>query len=436
QRMKDEQFNQLKNISDTLIEATNHFVTYLKKREFSQSIHIFSSIVEGYEAIKTSLSLYENDLEEAKDLLTKLEKNLIFIANQLEQKDLLKVTEVIQFSLMPNFKKLNEVLSSQSVTNSTITIGIYFDRVNPREIYPESRINALIKEGERQGCRLILFTSEDIDLTSKKVSGDIFKNNSWERITTDFPDVVHNVGVYPKHQQSIIERKLRRLIPFTSYGVGNKFYLPKIMVKHRRFAELLVPFKMVTEESIVYDYLENEEIAVLKPILGARGESIYFVRKKGNRFVISEHRQEKIFNRENFNQWIQEKLISRKFSYMIQRYVECKTADGEPFDIRAHMQKDKAGQWTITRIYPRIGSKQSILSNISRGGRTEDLKPFLVEEFGKMTGEENDKKLRELSIDLAEYLDRIHNFSLDELGLDLAIDNNNRFWLHEANNGP
>src|SRR5699024_11209333 len=40
------------------------------------------------------------------------------------------------------------------------------------------------------------------------------------------------------------------------------------------------------------------------------------------------------------------------------------------------------------------------------------------------------------SVDLTEYLDRIHSFSLDELGLDLAIDNTGRFWLHEANNGP
>src|SRR5699024_12335675 len=88
-----------------------------------------------------------------------------------------------------------------------------------------------------------------------------------------------------KHQQSITERKLRRIIPFTSFHVGNKFYLPKVMVQQRRFADLLVPFKMVQNKQIVYDYLEEEKIAVAKPILGASGERIYFIRRKGNRFT-------------------------------------------------------------------------------------------------------------------------------------------------------
>src|SRR5699024_12854481 len=63
-------------------------------------------------------------------------------------------------------------------------------------------------------------------------------------------------------------------------------------------------------------------------------------------------------------------------------------------------------------------------------------KDFLTSQFGEQTGKTYDNKLRNLSIDLTEYLDRIHNFSLDELGLDLDIDETGRFWLHEANNGP
>src|SRR5699024_3822761 len=124
--------------------------------------------------------------------------------------------------------------------------------------------------------------------------------------------------------------------------------------------------------------------------------------------------------------WIHNTLLKRKFSYMAQRYVECKTRDGEPFDIRAHMQKDAEGKWAITKFYPRIGNKHSILSNISRGGRTDNLRTFLFEEFGNKIGENYDKELRKLSLDLTNYLDSIHNFSLDKLGLDIAIDNNER----------
>src|SRR5699024_10506651 len=150
-----------------------------------------------------------------------------------------------------------------------------------------------------------------------------------------------------KHQQSITERKLRRLIPFTSFGVGNKFYLPKIMVKHRNFAQLLVPFKMITEEQIVYDYLNKQDIAVVKPILGARGQRIYFVQKKGNRFTVSDHRHERIYNKENFHEWIVHTLLNKKVNYMIQQYIDCHTIDQEPYDIRAHVQKDASGTWQV-----------------------------------------------------------------------------------------
>lgn len=435
-KINDEQLKQMQNISSTLVEATEHFTKHIREREFTQSIHIFSSIVEGFEAIKKMHTLYDMSSIDLVDNLNKIERSLVMIVEQLEQNNLTKITEMIQFSLMPNLRNVHKALTKNEVNKETITIGVYYDKINPREVYTEERVHALVQEGHKQNVKLIFFSSDNINFEEQKIEADAYVNGQWQKVTSSFPDVINNIGARAKHQQSITERRLRRQIPFTSFGVGNKFYLPKLMVKHRRFAELLVPFRMVTDEQIVYNYLKEEKIAVLKPILGARGESIFFVQKKGSRFVVTEHRQERIYNREKFHEWIQHVLLKRKFSYMIQRYVECQTKDGEPYDIRAHMQKDKHGKWTITKIYPRIGSKQSILSNISRGGRTEALDTLLVKEFGKDEGEKYNKDLQNLSMDLTKYLDRIHNFSLDEIGLDLAIDHSGRFWLHEANNGP
>ncbi len=434
-KLKDNKLIQIKNISETLIEATEHFAKNLNNREFHQSIHIFSSIVEGYHAISQIFNIYNSDLVDIKNLLKKIERNLGLIANHLEQKDLGKITEIVQFSLLPNLNRLNNFLSSKNKSEN-VTIGIYYDKINPIDAYNKQRIDALVKEGDLQQVKLLFFSSKDVDFENKKINAYIFQNRKWEKIKSNFPDVVNNIGVSAKHQQSITERKLRRIIPFTSYGVGDKLFLPKVMVRHRHFAELLVPFKLITDEKIIYDYLKNEKKAVIKPISGARGENIFFIQKKGSRYTVSEHRQEKIYSQDRFNEWIQSKILSKKFSYIIQKYIECQTRDGKPFDIRIHMQKDREGNWSITKQYPRIGSRQSILSNISRGGRTEELKPFLEKEYGSKKGENYYISISKLSIDLTKYLDRIHNFSLDEIGLDLAIDKNGRFWLYEANNGP
>jgi len=432
-KLHDEQIHQLKNIAETLVEATEHFANNIKERQMTQSINIFSAIVEGFQAIQKTSVTHKIELDST--LITRIEKDLISIAQQLENNNMVHIAQAIQFSLLPKFKKMNEIFIT-SKTEQEISIGIYHDKANPKDLYPEARVAALNKEGQRQHAILLYFTSNNVDFKNKKIKAQIFKDNTWQEVESDFPNVINNTGTSNKHQQSITERKLRRIIPFTSFHVGNKFYLPKVMVQQRRFADLLVPFKMVQNKQIVYDYLEEEKIAVAKPILGARGERIYFIRRKGNRFTVTDHRQERIYNQEKFEEWLQNTLLRQKFSYMVQRYIDCHTKDNEPYDIRAHMQKNEKGAWQITKIYPRIGSKDSILSNISRGGRTENLKDFLTSQFGEQTGKTYDNKLRNLSIDLTEYLDRIHNFSLDELGLDLAIDETGRFWLHEANNGP
>src|SRR5699024_10432440 len=123
-KLNDEQSLQLQNISETLTEATTHFVTDIKIREFAQSIHIFSSIVEGYEAINQMFTIYEKDSETTQDLLGTIESNLILIAKELEQKRFIKIIEIIQFSLIPNFKRLNQYLSAHTI-DQLIMIGIY-----------------------------------------------------------------------------------------------------------------------------------------------------------------------------------------------------------------------------------------------------------------------------------------------------------------------
>lgn len=128
-------------------------------------------------------------------------------------------------------------------------------------------------------------------------------------------------------------------------------------------------------------------------------------------------------------------ILHEKGSYIIQRYIHTRTKMDEPYHIRAHVQKNGEGKWQLTHIYPRIGNKKSNLSNISTDGRIEDLHTFLEKKYGGL-GEKYEQDILKLSLDLAWHLDKLHGLSLDELGIDLAIDDNGRYWMHEANNGP
>src|SRR5699024_9280150 len=167
--LKEQQLKQIKNISNTLIEATEHFTTYIRKREYVQSIHLFSSIVEGFEAIYKTLHLHNHHFTGVENLLENIEQNLKLLADELEQKNDLKITEIVQFSLMPHLKKLNTSFTDEPSKQTKITIGFYLDPINPIKAYPKEKIEALTVEGDKQQARLLFFSSNDVDFKHKKI---------------------------------------------------------------------------------------------------------------------------------------------------------------------------------------------------------------------------------------------------------------------------
>src|SRR5699024_7094335 len=153
--LNDDQLNQMRNISDTLIEATEHFAKNIKDREKIKSINIFSAIIEGYQDIQTMFITYKI---EDNTIITRIEKDLIAIGQELVTNNLLKIAEIIQFSLMPRLRKLHESFQS-SATEKDITIGVFNDKGNPRDLYTKERIDALNKESIRQHTTLLYFSS-------------------------------------------------------------------------------------------------------------------------------------------------------------------------------------------------------------------------------------------------------------------------------------
>ena len=435
-KLNDKKNFQIINIISTLIEATDHFSKLIKQNELNQSIHIFSAIVEGFSAIEKVLNANQLS-KESKVEKDKIEHSLLLIAQALEKHKMIKVSEVIQFSLEPQLKRMKKIYEEEQpvISQGRIVVGVYYDAMSPRKVYPEERIDALVEEATSQQVQVVFFCLSDVNIEAKLINGEVFKNGNWKRESVTFPHAIFNVNMISRGRQSPIERKLRSEIPFTNFGLGNKFLLPKRLVKYKKFAELLVPFKGITKEKVVYDFLNDNNKAVIKPIHGRQGLDIYFVEKKRNHFSILEGKKERILGQQKFKEWIRNTLLQKNRKYIIQNYVESRTHEGEPFDIRAHVQKNYEGKWQLTKIYPRAGNKKSILSNISRGGRTESLDTFLKTEFGSKA-EQYSKDLKELALDLTHHLDKLFGFALSDLGIDLTIDQSGRFWMHEVNNGP
>src|SRR5699024_6991616 len=141
-----------------------------------------------------------------------------------------------------------------------------------------------------------------------------------------------------------------------------------------------------TNETVIHDFLKQNNRVVFKYLGSNRGENIYFITKKGSRYILLDQKKERILNKDAFHQFIQQIILRKKSSLIIQRYMHTRIKAGEPYHFRAHVQKNGEGKWQLTHIYPRIGSKKSNLSNISTEGRIEDFPTFLRQEFGKKQG--------------------------------------------------
>lgn len=431
--LSDKEHLQINNIVHTLLEATEHFHTLVKNKEVNQSIFIFSSMVDGFEAIRHLLpSLEDATLSEQTD---KMEKHVLEIARLLEQGNLLKINEMLQFSFQPLLKKISTTVDEKigdQDQQQTYSIGVFASFANPLKFYPEPRVEAMVQESERQQVQLLFFTSDDVDFNQKEITADVCNHGDWQRVTAPFPDVINNVG---SGKRSHAERKLRRLIPFMSFHVGNKFSLPKRIVQYRKYAELLVPFRVCRTAEEIHEFIESNHKVVFKALSSNRGENIFFVTKKGNRYAVLQHKKERIFNQDAFHKWVQTVILRKQGSFIVQRYIHTRTKDNEPFHIRAHVQKNGEGEWELTHIYPRVGNKRSNLSNVVTDGKVEEFHTFLIEEYGEH-GIEHEQNILRLSLEVAHHLDKLYDLALDELGLDFAIDENGRYWMHEANNGP
>lgn len=161
------------------------------------------------------------------------------------------------------------------------------------------------------------------------------------------------------------------------------------------------------------------------------------IERAGNDFRVLDGTESKLLSYDELKDVLSEELTKEPF--IVQPFIICKTKSGLTFDFRLHVQKNGEGEWVITSIYPRIGASGSIVSNINNGGSTNYPVPFLKQEFGNDFF--NVKRYLEIfSLQLAHHMDDIQQkkFSetIDELGIDVALDDRGKIWLYEINWRP
>jgi hypothetical protein len=124
-----------------------------------------------------------------------------------------------------------------------------------------------------------------------------------------------------------------------------------------------------------------------------------------------------------------------KRTYIMQPMLDLRGPAGEPFDLRALMQKNGRGRWTTTGIAARCGAPGTVTANLHGGGHAAPAYEVLSSLFGEDHSKDLVVDIRKFGLMLVNRLEE--NFGrFAEIGLDFGADRAGRLWFLEANSKP
>ncbi|MBM7096854.1 hypothetical protein JSY36_14050 [Bacillus sp. H-16] len=99
-------------LTGTIIEGLQHIQKELGEGKLQDTVFLFEDVVAGFLAVENSLMPVKEELEmkSVEENLTSLKNSLELVVTAYEAKDIAKVQELMQFTLVPQVKKLKEEL--------------------------------------------------------------------------------------------------------------------------------------------------------------------------------------------------------------------------------------------------------------------------------------------------------------------------------------
>lgn len=289
----------------------------------------------------------------------------------------------------------------------------------------------LAKENE---VDLLLYAVQRLRYASRKVKGFLYshKDQQLKEKVVEIPTVnLFRTIVYRK-QDLVQLRKIERdyHVHFINLSTErNKYKIYHYLKCIKKVSDFIPDTDRLSYKSLI-KFLNKYHKIVIKPINGALGERIFVIEKVNQKYIIhytfQRKQHKKVLQGYKLFEFYKKAFPIPSF-YLIQQWISFRKYQGEKFDVRTSVQKDKEGEWKVTGIVTRVAGKNRIVTNIAQGGRAvpfKDIHPFLRAEI--------DYKIKEFSLDIATELEKLYPSTAD-LGLDIAIDDGFKLWFIEAN---
>jgi glutathione synthase/RimK-type ligase-like ATP-grasp enzyme len=298
-----------------------------------------------------------------------------------------------------------------------------------------SFFEAIHKAAYSLGIGCYVFFPQNLGNTNGKLRAYSFQGKTWIESFVPFPHVVYDripfrsletAPDYINFKRSILKHTGGRM--FNRTGFFSKWQIYSQCKKDLPKDLLLPKTEMVVKAQSVIRRASDWEEVWLKPDAGSLGRGVYRLVKEPFGFTLesSDHSSMDQLGETELLSFLKE-LLSNEH-YLIQQGISRAEYNRHPFDIRILVQKNGNGKFVITNQFARLAAHGQIVSNLHAGANGHPLKDLLTQA--------ERSTLRKHALACAQHLDSVLPGTIGELGLDMILDRNRRFWFLEANAKP
>lgn len=329
-------------------------------------------------------------------------------------------------------------------------IGIMSDKSSFTSSSPFGSRTNFIKQILLTGNKIayvFAFTPHDINWQNNTINAYfITPSSSWIRKIVPLPDVIYNRlpsrRAETSHSYNIIREKfMRKGIAFFNWSFFNKSDVYALLQDEMIVQQYVPESIMNPAPSTILSMLKKHKFAYYKPSGGSLGIGIYrltYLPHKGYFARYTSNGRNVLLRFKSFSSLIRmlEARHGRSLrNYVIQQGVRLIEMNGCPIDFRFHMHKNRENKWTVVGIGAKQAGKGSVTTHVKNGGKLLTPSQALQHIFSERADEVL-TKAKQITIELAEAIERNYPHLLGELGLDIGIDQSENIWMFEANAKP
>lgn len=328
-------------------------------------------------------------------------------------------------------------------------VGVLVAGMSPGPEGPFGSITDFCRE-VIQTCRTrggvgFVYTLSQVSAETNSVEGWTYRGGHWVKQTFPLPYCSYNrIGSRRTERKEDTQGRLD-ILKQKGGLFFNEQFLDKWLI-HQKLtanssASRLLPHTVVySGASSLQAMLNQHAYLYAKPSSGSLGHGIIRIARKNGEYICQYEtvngaatRRFKTFAA--LHTMLKPRLSKR--TYLLQKGLHLIRSQGGIVDFRALVQKGRTGDWAITSIVGRTGARNSIVSNVARGGTMLPLSRSLAASTlppsmrAAVAG-----TVRRQALAVARLFEQSIGGHYAELGIDIAVERSGRVWLLEVNSKP